>query len=103
VSQNWEEFLKLRNKVNFKGLETVPVTLRIPKELKKIIIEDLRALEDIDDKTPMNTYILLMMMLGSGTTQRTEGDFYRSKNISLDKFLKEEGSVPKRRRKKKGE
>jgi len=97
---NWEEFMKIKNKANFKGNETIPITLRIPKELKKIIVEDLRALEDIDDKIPMNTYILMMIMMGSGAVQRGEGEYYRSKNFSLDKYIKEQGTQPKRKKKK---
>lgn len=97
---NWEEFLKIKNKTNFKGTETIPITLRIPKELKKIIVEDLRALEDIDDKIPMNSYILMMIMLGSGATQRGENEFYRSKNLSLDKHIKEQGVSIKKKKKK---
>lgn len=95
---NWEEFMKMKNKTNFKNSEMVPLTLRIPKELKKIITEDMRTLEDIDEKIPLNSYVLLMIMLGNGSVQRGEEEFYRSKNNSLDKFIKEQ---PQKNKKKK--
>lgn len=78
-------------------MDSVPVTIRIPKELKKYITEDLRSLEDNDEKIPMNTYILLMIMLGNGVVQRGD-EFYRSKNVALDKYIKEQGGKPKKRK-----
>lgn len=96
---NWEEFMKLKNKANFKGNEMVPITLRVPKELKKIITEDMRTLEDIDEKMPLNSYILLMLMMGSGTIQKGEEEFYRSKNNSLDKYIKDQPTRQSKRRK----
>ena len=69
---NWEEFLKLRGKANLKGMDTTAITLRIPKELRKVIIEDLRTLEDRDEKISFNEYVLLQLMNADGATSFTE-------------------------------
>lgn len=87
MEKEWENFLKLKKKTEFKGLETVSITLRIPKELKKIIIEDLRSMEDIEEKMSFNEYVLLMIMKGANINQYAEQEFKRAKTKGLEKYL----------------
>lgn len=95
---NWEEFLKLRGKANLKGMESTAITLRIPKELRKVIIEDLRTLEDRDEKISFNEYVLIQLMNASNINVYNGIEFKRSKTRSLEGHLKE---VEENKRRKK--
>ena len=89
MSQNWEEFLKLRGKTEFKGLETTAITLRIPKDLRKVLIEDLRTLEDRDEKMSFNEFILLQLMNSSNINVYNSNEFKRARKNSLEGYVKE--------------
>lgn len=98
MSQNWEEFLKLRSKTNFKGVETTAITLRIPKELKKLVVEDLRTLEDRDEKISFNEFILLQLMNAGNINIYNTNEFKRSKTRTLEGYLKELEDGKKRKK-----
>lgn len=95
---NWEEFLKIRSKANLKGMETTAITLRIPKELRKVIIEDLRTLEDRDEKISFNEYVLLQLMNASNINIYNGTEFKRSKSRALEGYLKELEENKKRKK-----
>lgn len=98
MMNNWEEFLKLRSKANLKGLDTTAITLRIPKELRKVIIEDLRTLEDRDEKISFNEYVLLQLMNASNINVYNGLEFKRSKTRSLEGYIKEVEDSKKRKK-----
>lgn len=95
---NWEEFIKLRGKANLKGMDTTAITLRIPKELRKVIIEDLRTLEDRDEKISFNEYVLLQLMNASNINIYNGVEFKRTKARSLEGYIKELEEGKKRKK-----
>lgn len=99
MNKNWEDFIKLRNKTDFKGLETSAITLRIPKELRKVLIEDLRTLEDRDEKISFNEYVLLQLLNASNINVYNSCEFKRGKKNSLEGYLKDLEENGKRRKK----
>lgn len=97
IQDFWNIFFEEKEKFDVTKYDKSIHTLRLPSNLQKQIIKDLRLLEDEGVKTNFNEYVVMALMILSNSTINDKGEFSSKRNgKGLANYLKQAKEEEKR-------
>jgi hypothetical protein len=111
TKEHWEKIIDDLEKIDYSKEEYVRLNLHLPESLHRILIEDLRNLEDYGIKSNKTEYMIVLLMRALAASHYIEEDgsyFTRSRNSSektvvrlLDVLEENKTKAKKKKRKRK--